>query len=87
VIAIVIVFGYAVSQLALLFGMDSDTQQGALRLIGLLTHLMLIAMVLQCRTRVAAWLEGTGGGRLGGVRPDRDAGLIGRGGAYQVCEL
>ncbi len=67
-IAIVIVFGYAVSQLALLFGMDSDTQQGALRLIGLLTHLMLIAMVLQCRTRVAGWLEGSGGGRLGGVR-------------------
>jgi small-conductance mechanosensitive channel/nitrogen fixation-related uncharacterized protein len=67
-IAIVIVFGYAVSQLLLLFGLDSEAQQGALRLISLLAHLMLIAMVLQCRARVAAWLEGSGGGRLGGVR-------------------
>jgi small-conductance mechanosensitive channel len=67
-IAIVIVFGYALSQLALLFGMDSDTQQGVLRLISLLVHLMLIALVLRSRTRVAAALAGSGEGRLHGLR-------------------
>jgi small-conductance mechanosensitive channel len=67
-IAIVIVFGYAVTQLALFFGMDSDTRQGVLRLISLLVHVMLIVMVLQCRTTVAARLSGAGEGFFGTLR-------------------
>jgi small-conductance mechanosensitive channel len=67
-IAIAIVFGYAVSQLALLFGMDSDTQQGVLRLLSLLIHVMLAMMVLQSRKRVAAWLCGSEDGRFATMR-------------------
>ena len=67
-IAIVIVFGYAVTQLALFFGMDSDTRQGVLRLISLLVHVMLILMVLQCRATVAARLSGAGLGFFGTLR-------------------
>jgi small-conductance mechanosensitive channel len=67
-IAVTIVFGYAVSQLALLFGMDSETQQGVLRLISLLVHIMLAAIVLQSRKHVAAWLAGSGEGRLASLR-------------------
>jgi moderate conductance mechanosensitive channel len=67
-IAVVIVFGYAVSQLALLFGMDSDSEQGVLRLVSLLVHIMLAWMVLQCRARVAVWLRGSEQGRFSAPR-------------------
>jgi moderate conductance mechanosensitive channel len=67
-IAVVIVFGYAVSELGLFFGMDGETRQGMLRLISLLVHIMLVVMVLQCRIAVSARLSGSGRGFLGTLR-------------------
>jgi moderate conductance mechanosensitive channel len=67
-IAVVIIFGYAVSELGLFFGMDGETRHGMLRLISLLVHIMLVVMVLQCRTAVSARLSGSGQGFLGTLR-------------------
>ncbi len=67
-ISVVVIFGYAVSRFAVLFGMDEDTRQGVLRLISLLVHVMLIVMVIQCRSSVAIWLSGGGQGFFGTLR-------------------
>ncbi|MEI9985625.1 MAG: mechanosensitive ion channel domain-containing protein [Aliidongia sp.] len=67
-IAVTVVFGYALSQIASLFGMAEETQEGLLRLISLLVHVMLIIMVLQCRVTVTAWLGGTQHGRFSVLR-------------------
>ncbi|HEX3990724.1 MAG TPA: mechanosensitive ion channel domain-containing protein, partial [Acetobacteraceae bacterium] len=67
-IFLVVIFGYAVSRFAVLFGMDEDTRQGVLRLISLLVHVMLIVMVIQCRASVAARLSGGGEGFFGTLR-------------------
>ncbi|HVJ55695.1 MAG TPA: mechanosensitive ion channel domain-containing protein [Aliidongia sp.] len=67
-IAVAIVFGFALSQIALLFGMDDDTQEGMLRLVSLLVHVMIIIMILQCRANVADWLGGAKPGFFGILR-------------------
>jgi moderate conductance mechanosensitive channel len=67
-IAVIIVAGYAVSQVGLVFGMDAETQQGVLRLTSLLVHVMLAVMVLQSRGKVAAHLRGSGHGFFGILR-------------------
>jgi moderate conductance mechanosensitive channel len=67
-LAVTIVFGYTVSELGLLFGMDSDTQQGLLRLTGLIVQIMLVVIVLQSREKVAARLRGSGQGFFGTLR-------------------
>jgi moderate conductance mechanosensitive channel len=73
-IAVIIVAGYAVSQVGLLFGMDTETQQGVLRLTSLFVHVMLAVMVLQSRAKVAAHLRGSGHGFFGILR-QRSAGV------------
>ena len=73
-IAVVIVAGYAISQVGLLFGMDAGTQQGMLHLISLFVHVMLVVMVLQSRGKVAAHLRGSGHGFVGTLR-QRSAGV------------
>jgi small-conductance mechanosensitive channel len=67
-IAVVVVFGYAVSQLGLFFGMNSEIRQAVLRLISLVIHAMLVVMVLQCRRTLAARLSGPEQGILGALR-------------------
>jgi moderate conductance mechanosensitive channel len=67
-IAVIIVVGYAVSQVGLLSGMDAQTQQGVLRLTSLFVHVMLVVMVLQSRGKVAAHLRGSGHGFFGILR-------------------
>jgi small-conductance mechanosensitive channel len=67
-LAIVIMIGYTLSQLGLLFGMDRATRLAVERLIGLVVHLMLIKIVLHSRRRVAARLGGAGSGMLGTLR-------------------
>jgi small-conductance mechanosensitive channel len=67
-IAVIIVVGFAVSQVCLLFGMDAETQQGVLRLTSLLVHVVLVVMVLQSRGKVAAHLRGSGHGFFGTLR-------------------
>ena len=67
-IAVIIVFGYALAQIGSLFGMTEDTQEGLLRLISLAVHVMLITMVVQCRSSVATWLGGAGTSRFGVLR-------------------
>jgi moderate conductance mechanosensitive channel len=73
-IAVVIVAGYAISQVGLLFGMDAGTQQGMLHFISLFVHVMLVVMVLQSRGKVAAHLRGSGHGFFGTLR-QRSAGV------------
>jgi moderate conductance mechanosensitive channel len=67
-IAVIIVVGYAVSQVGPLFGMDAETRQGVLRLTSLFVHVMLVVMVLQSRGKVAAHLRGSGHGFFGILR-------------------
>jgi small-conductance mechanosensitive channel len=67
-IALIIVFGYALTEIGSLFGMEPETQEGLQRLISLAAHVMLIVMVVQCRTGVADWLGGAGQSRFGVLR-------------------
>jgi small-conductance mechanosensitive channel len=73
-IAIIIVVGYAVSQVGPLFGMDAETRQGVLHLTSLFVHVMLVVMVLESRGKVAAHLRGSGHGFFGTLR-QRSAGV------------
>jgi small-conductance mechanosensitive channel len=67
-IAVIIVFGYALTQIGSLFGMTAETQEGLLRLVSLAAHVMLIVMVVQCRSSVATWLGGAVQSRFGVLR-------------------
>ena len=73
-IAVIIVIGYAVSQVGPLFGMDAETRQGVLHLTSLFVHVMLVVMVLESRGKVAAHLRGSGHGFFGTLR-QRSAGV------------
>ncbi len=52
-IAIIAIFGYALAELGLLFGMYRVAHDALLRLVVLAVHLSLVVMVLQTRRRVA----------------------------------
>ncbi len=67
-IGAVIVCGFAITQFAALFGMDSETRMGLARLLSLFVHIMLIVMVLQSRVSVANWLSGAGEGFFATLR-------------------
>ncbi|WP_284947375.1 mechanosensitive ion channel domain-containing protein [Acidisoma cladoniae] len=58
-LALVVVFGSAITQIGALCGMNQAMQLTITRLLGLIVHGMLIVMVLKRRTQVAAWLSGS----------------------------
>ena len=56
-LVVLFVFGNAELNVGLLFGLYRDAHDGLLKLVGLVLHLMLVVMVLQCRGAVAARLR------------------------------
>lgn len=52
-IAVVAVFGFALAEVGLLFGLYRSAHDVLLKLVGLTVHVMLIVVVLQCRQAVA----------------------------------
>jgi small-conductance mechanosensitive channel len=54
-------FGFAASQIGLLFGLPQGAQDAFLKAIFLLVHLFLVIIVLQCRAPVAALIRGPEG--------------------------
>jgi small-conductance mechanosensitive channel len=53
----VAIFGYAVDQIGLLFGMDDEIHDAAIKLTALVIHVFALIVVLQCRRRVARKLR------------------------------
>ncbi len=56
-IAVVAVFGFALAEVGLLFGLYRSAHIILLKLVGLAVHIMLIVVVLQCRQAVARRLR------------------------------
>ena len=52
-------FGYATSQIGLLFGLPQQADDAFLKAVFLVVHLLLIVIVLQCRAPIAARIRGT----------------------------
>ena len=61
-------FGFAASQIGLLFGLPAPANDAFLKAVFLLVHLFLVIIVLQCRAPVAALISGPAGRRGVGAR-------------------
>ena len=64
-IVVVAVFGSALAEVAVQVGATPDAQNALSKLVSLISHVMLIVMVIQCRQPVANWIRGTGSKREG----------------------
>ena len=61
-------FGFAASQIGLLFGLPASANDAFLKAVFLLVHLSLVIVVLQCRAPVALLISGPAGRRGIGAR-------------------
>ena len=52
-ISVVAVFGFAVAEVGLLFGLYRSAHDVLIKLVGLVVHILLVVVVLQCRQAVA----------------------------------
>lgn len=76
-IAFTAIYGYLVSETALLLGLPPSAYVALLKLVGLVVMAMLVILVLQNRVKVARWLRGTP--VSGGVDGAMEAAEIARG--------
>ncbi len=60
------VFGYALAEVGLVFGLDADAHDALLKIVALIVHIMLVVVVFRNRRLVAGWIapREEGGGTL-----------------------
>ncbi len=56
-IVAVAVFGYAIAEVGLVFGLDPDAHEALLKIIALIVHVMLVVVVFQNRGVIAGWIR------------------------------
>lgn len=50
------IFGYALAEVGLVFGLDADAHDALLKIIALIVHVMLVVVVFKNRRLVAGWI-------------------------------
>ena len=60
-IVVVAVFGYAIAEVGLLLGLSDAARDALLKATGLIDHVFLVIVVLQCRRTVRHWLRAPSG--------------------------
>jgi len=56
-IVAVAVFGYAIAEVGLVFGLDPDAHEALLKIIALIVHVMLVVVVFRNRGVIAGWIR------------------------------
>ncbi len=55
-LVVVSVFGYALAEVGLIFGLDPDAHDALLKIVALIVHVMLVVIVFKNRKIVAGWI-------------------------------